>query len=88
MTVIDIERLERELSDSSARKRRANDYMRDGLAHYDEPIAFFCECDREQCFAPVWLTGSEYDGLRPRPGWQPIADHDRGRVVAQAVEAC
>jgi hypothetical protein len=65
-------------SDVAARKRRANDYMRDGLARYDttEPIPFFCECDRERCFRPIWLAGGEYDERRPADGWRPLAAHD------------
>jgi hypothetical protein len=81
---------ERAATDVSARKRRANDYMRDGLAHYDqdEPIPFFCECSREPCFKPVWLTGGEFDDRRQGAGWLPIAAHDEtdempiGRAIA------
>jgi hypothetical protein len=62
--------------------------MREGLSHYDEPIAFFCECDREQCYAPVWLTGAEYDRMRARPGWQPVAEHEHPLVLARAIDVC
>jgi hypothetical protein len=29
----------------------------------DEPIAFVCECDHDDCCATVWLTAREYDDL-------------------------
>lgn len=55
-----------------ARRRRANDYMRDALRLLDpdETIPFFCECDRAECFAIVWLTSRRFDRVRATP------DHD------------
>jgi hypothetical protein len=63
-------------SDASQRKRRANEFMRAGLAHEHAPeeIPFFCECGGEQCFHTVWLTKSEYDFRRPNAQWRPIAE--------------
>ncbi len=52
--------------DPYARKRTANDYMRDGLRRLDpdELIPFFCECDLSDCFAAVWLSGGRFDEIR------------------------
>jgi hypothetical protein len=53
--------------------------MRAGLAHQEasDAIPFFCECARERCYQPVWLTKGEYDSRRPRARWRPIAEeHD------------
>ncbi len=49
-----------------SRKRVANNYMRDGLRQLDQAdlIPFFCECDRPDCFAVVWLTGTAFDRTR------------------------
>ena len=60
-------------------KRRANDFMRDGLRALDpdEQIPFFCECDRSDCFAPIWLTGSVYDRTRTRSA--PLLAHPETR---------
>jgi hypothetical protein len=62
------------------RKRRANDLMRAGLQRYDasEPIPFFCECDREPCYHPVWLTRDRYDSLRSNMRWRPMAEGEHG----------
>ena len=39
-----------------------NDDMRArSTAPADEPLPFFCECNRDDCFLPVWLTPAEYD---------------------------
>jgi hypothetical protein len=27
----------------------------------EHEIAFFCECGRSDCYAPVWLTGATYE---------------------------
>jgi hypothetical protein len=49
----------------SAHKRRVNDLIYDSLHEAAQPIAFFCECDSQQCFQPVWLTPSDYEQIRP-----------------------
>jgi hypothetical protein len=53
-----------------ARKRQANGYMRDALngLEPDEAIPFFCECNRDACFATVWMSGRAFDGVRATPG--------------------
>ena len=50
----------------AARKRQTNHYMRGGLELREplDPIPFFCECDRADCFAIVWLTRPAFDALR------------------------
>jgi hypothetical protein len=65
---------------AQARKRTANDYIREALHLVEpkKPIAFFCECDRSDCFAPVWLQGQAYDELRGQPGGRVLAaEHSR-----------
>ena len=49
--------------ESPVMRRQVNDLMRWGLDARDpsEPIAFFCECEQDDCYRPVWLTTSEYD---------------------------
>jgi hypothetical protein len=58
------------------RKRVANDYMRHGLRRLDpnDEIPFFCECDRDDCFASVWLTGLAYDRLSSKD--LIVSDHE------------
>jgi hypothetical protein len=59
--------------------RQINDLMRDGLRKRDpgEAIAFFCECADPDCYQPVWLTGEEYDRLRPDPRVTFLAEAHR-----------
>jgi hypothetical protein len=74
--------------DASERKRRANEFMRSGLEKYDpsEPIPFFCECRREGCYQPVWLTKAEYDRRRSRPDRVLFAgDHDAAEMSLLVV---
>jgi hypothetical protein len=42
--------------------REANEMLRNVLDGEDPgyEIAFFCECERPDCYAPVWLTSAEY----------------------------
>jgi hypothetical protein len=51
---------------SPALLRRVNEVMREGRRGQTEPerIPFFCECRREDCYAPVWLTADAYDDRR------------------------
>lgn len=59
--------------------RRVNDLIWEGLDHTGraEPVAFFCECEQEGCYRPVWLTTVEYGESRCRPGWVALAPgHD------------
>jgi hypothetical protein len=69
--------------DPGSFKRYANELMRESLRKRDpeELIPFFCECDRADCFASVWLTGRTYDRLRKHPGEGPRA-HRNARLSA------
>jgi hypothetical protein len=46
--------------------RRVNQVMRDGRRGQTELeyIPFFCECQRDDCYEPVWLTADAYDERR------------------------
>jgi hypothetical protein len=46
--------------------RRINEVMREGRRGQigAEWIPFFCECQRDDCYEPFWLTIDEYDELR------------------------
>jgi hypothetical protein len=57
--------------------------LRDERSDYE--IAFFCECGRPGCYAPVWLTAGVYETrvAASQPIVQP--DHLRpGRLPARA----
>lgn len=46
--------------------RRVNELMQEGrrgLAE-QERIPFFCECERVDCYEPLWLTSDMYDERR------------------------
>lgn len=52
-------------SDRAAVLRRSNELMRKLITDNSaSPVPFFCECEREGCFAPAWLTVAEYDAAR------------------------
>jgi hypothetical protein len=74
-------------ADAASRKRRANDYMREGLARLDptELIPFFCECGRHRCYQAVWLQAPQFDALRAdgRPGRALIGDHGDADVLGR-----
>ncbi len=41
--------------------RRINDFLYESVdGSPDDFIAFFCECEREDCYRSVWLTPLEY----------------------------
>ena len=46
--------------------RRINEVMREGRRGRTEPelIPFFCECHRDDCYEPLWLTTASYDRRR------------------------
>ena len=46
--------------------RRINEVMREGRRGRTEPelIPFFCECHRDDCYEPLWLTTDAYDRRR------------------------
>lgn len=48
--------------------RRVNELMREGRQGPAEPqrIPFFCECERADCYEPVWLTSDMYDERRSK----------------------
>ena len=60
--------------------RASAPYARRGLEHQDawEPLPFFCECDSEGCFLPVWLTRPDYPGTL----WTPPFFHPAPGVLA------
>jgi hypothetical protein len=51
-----------EPSDLALQVREANEMLRNVLGGSDPgyQITFFCECERPDCYAPVWLTCVEY----------------------------
>jgi hypothetical protein len=60
--------------------RKANDEIR-RVVHTDagDRVPFFCECEREDCFEPIWFSLDEYDlaarnprRLSAHPGRQPF----------------
>jgi hypothetical protein len=62
--------------------RQVNELMREGRQGQteEERIPFFCECERADCYKPVWLTSDMYDERRcewPQPlvlpGHEPAA---------------
>lgn len=68
--------------DPQARKRTANDFMRQGLQRLDsdEPIPFLCECDHADCFATIWLKGMAFDRIRAERS-APIIAHLHGAAA-------
>ena len=46
--------------------RRINEVMRDGPRGQveQELIPYFCECQRDDCYEPLWLTADGYDERR------------------------
>ena len=51
--------------DRAAALRRSNELMRELIRDNSaSEMPFFCECEREGCFAPAWLTAAEYDAAR------------------------
>ena len=42
----------------------------------EAPLAFFCECSSEACYAVVWLTAAGYEArLANEDGWIVVAGH-------------
>jgi len=52
---------------TSAFMRQMNDLMCKELDGTPDPVAFFCECSREGCYEPVWLTLAQYRRIRREP---------------------
>jgi len=56
--------------------RAANDFLDKTIAHDGaEVVAYFCECEHGDCYAPVWLTSVEYRGLVALGAGIRSADH-------------
>jgi hypothetical protein len=61
--------------------RRINEVMREGRRDRTdgEEIPFFCECQRTDCYEPIWLTATAYDERRTeaqRPLTLPGHEHE------------
>jgi hypothetical protein len=68
--------------------RRINEVMREGRRGQigTEWIPFFCECQRDDCYEPFWLTADEYDELRTetqRPLILPGHELERSELKRQ-----
>lgn len=66
--------------------RQVNELMREGRRGQAEPerIPFFCECERADCYEPVWLTSDMYDERRSgRPQPLVLPGHDLGTGEAR-----
>ena len=66
--------------------RQVNELMREGRQGQtdEERIPFFCECERADCYEPVWLTSDMYDERRSEwrqplvlPGHEPASGDAR-----------
>ena len=66
--------------------RQVNELMREGRRGQTEQerIPFFCECERADCYEPVWLTSDMYD-VRCSEWRQPLVlpGHDLATGEAQ-----
>jgi hypothetical protein len=60
--------------DPFRKKRQANQVMLEGLRRSGKPIAFFCECDRDDCYQAAWLACDEYERNLQRDGWRALSD--------------
>lgn len=63
--------------DRSQLMRKMNADLRRLCSTYDtaQPIAFFCECTADDCYAVVWLTAAAFDARADRS--------DRGGVTVR-----
>jgi hypothetical protein len=59
--------------DAFAKKRQINQTMLDGLRHSDHPVAFFCECDRDDCYQPAWLSCHDYEQNLQLESWRALS---------------
>lgn len=60
--------------DPFTKKRQVNQLMLDGPRGSTRPIAFFCECDRDDCYQAAWLTCDEYEHNLERSDWRALGD--------------
>lgn len=62
--------------------REVNADLRRLSGAYDtvHPIAFFCECAADECYAVVWLTAAAFDSraVRAKDGWLVVQGHSNG----------
>jgi hypothetical protein len=43
----------------------------------NDPIAFFCECGNANCYSPIWMPVTAFDGLlTDQPGWLLHEGHE------------
>lgn len=63
--------------------RRVNDLILESLDHGGDtdPVAFFCECGRDGCYRPVWLTPVEYEQSRCQADWLAVSPSHRGTAA-------
>lgn len=63
----------------TATMRRVNDLIWESLDQggHTDPIAFFCECGRDGCYRPVWLTSVEYEQSRCQGDWLAVSPSHR-----------
>jgi hypothetical protein len=69
---------------------RINEVMRAGRQGQTagEEIPFFCECERTDCYEPIWLTVAAYDERRTevqRPLTLPGHENGRGEEIAASA---
>jgi hypothetical protein len=60
--------------DPYTKKRQANQVILGGMRKSPKPVAFFCECDRDDCYQAAWLTCAEYERNLEQPGWRALGD--------------
>lgn len=60
--------------DPFTKKRQVNRIMLEGLRLYGNPVAFFCECDRDDCYQAAWLTCDDYERYLAVDGWRALSD--------------
>lgn len=56
--------------------RGVNDLIRESLENggHTTPVAFFCECDDQDCYRSVWLTPTDYADACTDPRWRALSD--------------
>ncbi|HZD87375.1 MAG TPA: hypothetical protein VE088_05165 [Gaiellaceae bacterium] len=54
-------------------RRRVNDVIWQSFDDADDPVAFFCECGRRECYRAVWLKPTEYERRRVEASWLALA---------------
>jgi hypothetical protein len=69
--------------------RQINEVMREGRRSQNERelIPFFCECERDDCYEPLWLTTHAYDGRREARGPLILPGHELERPYREPERA-